>query len=219
MRTTITLEWRLHPVAGYRDAAGRSRTTTCGRRGRRQLSSGADPHALRLGDEVRPLTGLWDGLECFAAYGDDIEPQQLAALATDALGRPPDRFGLVDHEAIGDAWERAHGNVSIVALLLEQLDELSVSVAARHSSPRQGGVRGGSYQAVELLAVDRREREVEPAVRAGERLRQRVAREEADRARLERMALRARRRSCGSGTRASTSAHARSRGAGRRAPR
>jgi hypothetical protein len=28
---------------------------------------------------------------------------------------------MVDHEAIGDAWERAQGNVSIVALLLEQL--------------------------------------------------------------------------------------------------
>ena len=82
---------------------------------------GTDPHALRLGDETRPITSLWDGLECFAAYGDDVEPQRLAALATEFLTVPPDGVGLVDHESIGDAWEAQHGNVSIVALLLEQL--------------------------------------------------------------------------------------------------
>ena len=81
-----------------------------------------DPHALRLGEEVRPLTALWDGLECYAAHGDEPEPQQLATTATAQLGRPPDRFGLVDHDAIGDAWERANGGVSIVALLLAQLE-------------------------------------------------------------------------------------------------
>ena len=64
----------------------------------------------------------WDGLECYAAYGDELEPQQLATAATAQLGRPPDRFGLVDHDAIGDAWERANGGVSIVALLLAQLE-------------------------------------------------------------------------------------------------
>jgi hypothetical protein len=117
----VTLEWRLHPVSAYRAPAGLSTydlwETVVG-----QLSAHADPHALRLGDEVRPLTGLWDGLECYAAYGDDIEPQQLASAATGQLARPPDRFGLVDHEAIGDEWERTGGAVSIVALLLRQLE-------------------------------------------------------------------------------------------------
>ena len=117
----VTLEWRLHPVAGYRPPAGVS-TYDVWESVVAQLSAGADPHALRLGEEVRPLTGLWDGLECYAAYGDDIEPQQLVAIATAQLGRPPDRFGLVDHEAIGDAWEQAKGAVSIVALLLAQLE-------------------------------------------------------------------------------------------------
>ena len=65
---------------------------------------------------------MWDGLECYEAYGEDLEPQRLAAAATAQLGRPPDRFGLVDHEAIGDAWEQANGAVSIVALLLAQLE-------------------------------------------------------------------------------------------------
>jgi len=119
-RGDIILEFRLHPVAGYRPAAGASHydlweTVVA------QLSSGADPHALHLGNEVRPLASLWDGLECFAAYGDDIEPAQLARRATVALGREPDRAGLVDHERIGEAWERAKGNVSIVALLVEEL--------------------------------------------------------------------------------------------------
>jgi hypothetical protein len=116
----VTLEFRMHPVAGYRAPAGLSHydvwETVVG-----ALAAHRDPHALTLGDETRPLTSLWDGLECFAPYGDEIEPPRLAALATAHLGRPPDRAGLVDHERIGDAWERARGEVSIVALLLEQL--------------------------------------------------------------------------------------------------
>jgi hypothetical protein len=116
----VTLEFRLHPVAGYATPRGLSHydvweTVVA------HLSSGADPHALRVGDEVRPLTAMWDGLECFAAYGDDIEPAVLAAAARSALGVAPERHGLVDHEVIGDQWERSRGNASIVALLLEQL--------------------------------------------------------------------------------------------------
>jgi len=117
----VTLEWRLHPVAGYRQPAGVS-TYDIWESVVAQLSAHTDPHALHLGDEVRPLTGLWDGLECYAAYGDDIEPQQLVQSATAQFDRPPDRFSLVDHEAIGDEWERAGGGVSIVALLLAALD-------------------------------------------------------------------------------------------------
>ena len=116
----VVLEFRMHPVAGYRIPAGCSHydiwesVVT-------QLTQGTDAQALRLGSEVRPLAGLWDGLEAFPAYGDEIEPARLAALATSLLGRPPDRSGLVDHQAIGDAWERAKGNVSIIALLVDQL--------------------------------------------------------------------------------------------------
>jgi hypothetical protein len=117
----VTLEWRMHPVAGYRAPAGLS-TYDLWEDIVSQLSSTADPHALRLGSEVRPLTAIWDGLECYAAYGEDLEPQQLVALATKQLGRTPDRFGLVDHESVGDAWEHAGGAVSIVALLIAQLD-------------------------------------------------------------------------------------------------
>ena len=116
----LILEFRLHPVSGYQPPAGCSHydiweAVTA------QLSEGVDPQALQLGTEVRALSGLWDGLEAFAAYGDEIEPARLANLATAALTIGPDRAGLVDHEAIGDAWERSNGRVSIVALLIEQL--------------------------------------------------------------------------------------------------
>jgi hypothetical protein len=117
----LTLEWRLHPVAGYRAPAGVS-PYDLWESVVSQLSLAGDPHALRLGNEVRPLTALWDGLECYAAYGEEPEPQTLATTATTQLGRPPDRFGLVDHDAIGDAWERSNGGVSIVSLLLAQLE-------------------------------------------------------------------------------------------------
>ena len=118
--TAAALEFRLHPVAGYRTPKGCSHYDVW-ELAVDQIGNGVDPHALRLGAETRPLTGLWDGLECFAAYGDDIEPARLAQRAADVMGRAPDRCGLVDHEAIGDAWEQSDGKVSIVALLLEQL--------------------------------------------------------------------------------------------------
>jgi hypothetical protein len=114
------LEFRLHPIAGYRTPKGCSHYDIW-EGVVAHLSEGGDAHSIRLGDEVRPLAGLWDGLECFSAYGEELEPPQLAALATEALGCAPDGAGMVDHQLIGDTWERANGNVSIVALILEQL--------------------------------------------------------------------------------------------------
>ncbi len=116
----LMIEFRLHPVAGYRLPPKFSHydvweTVVT------QLSQDVDPQALRLGSEVRPLSGLWDGLEAFPAYGDEIEPARLASVVTAALTLGPDRTGLVDHQAIGDEWERANGKVSIVALLIDQL--------------------------------------------------------------------------------------------------
>lgn len=115
----VTLEWRLHPVSGFRAPKGLGPydlwDEVTG-----QLGAGADPASLPLGEERRPLTSLWDGLECFAV-DEPVEPAPLAAAAAGTLGRAPDASGLVDHERIGAAWERARGGVSIVALLLEEL--------------------------------------------------------------------------------------------------
>jgi hypothetical protein len=108
----VPLEWRLHPVAGYKRPPGIDtydvfETTALA------LSTDSKPPA--------PLAQLWDGLEVFAAYGDELEPQPLMRAAVDALGIPPDAWGLVEHESIADQWERTAGGVSIVEDLLRQL--------------------------------------------------------------------------------------------------
>ncbi len=114
------LEWRLHPVAGFRTPGGLSHydlwETVVG-----ALAGGADPGALVLGSDEQPLTSLWDGLECFPAHGEEIEPAVLAATGREQLHVPPDASGLVDHERIGSTWERSSGRVSIVELLLTEL--------------------------------------------------------------------------------------------------
>jgi len=116
----VELEWRLHPAAGYRAPEGLSHYDVW-ETVATALAQGADPAALALGSEVLDLTRLWEGLECFAAYGDEIEPAILATAAGEVIGRTPDASGVVDHDEIGDAWERTMGQVSIVALLLAQL--------------------------------------------------------------------------------------------------
>ena len=116
----ITLEWRLHPVAAYRAPVGLSHYELWDQVAA-QLAGGRDPGALALGEgEPRPLASLWDGLEVFAPY-DDLEPANLAQAAGDALDLPADASGMVDHERIGDAWEKSNGEVSLVALLLDEL--------------------------------------------------------------------------------------------------
>ena len=108
----IALEWRLHPVAGYRHPEGVDTydvfTATA-----LPLAEGQAPPT--------PVAQLWDGLEVFAAYGDEVEPATLAAAVTESLGRPPDAAGLVDHQRIGDEWEKSGGRTSIADALFSQL--------------------------------------------------------------------------------------------------
>src|SRR5947207_14135360 len=60
----ITLEWRLHPVAGYRRPADIDTYEIF------SVVAGA----LARGEELpAPLNALWDGLECFAAFDDEVE--------------------------------------------------------------------------------------------------------------------------------------------------
>jgi hypothetical protein len=106
------LEWRLHPVAGYQGPPSVDTYDVFS----------VTAHALATGgDGPAPLSRLWDGLEAFPAYGDEIEPAVLAAAAAHALGVPPDATGLVDHESIGRAWERSARRTSIVDALFAQL--------------------------------------------------------------------------------------------------
>jgi hypothetical protein len=115
-----TLEWRLHPVASYRIPRGLSHydlwdLTVAA------YSQDPDLDTIELGTENRQLDTLWDGLECFAAYDDDIEPAVLAHAATAALQRAPDATGLVDHDRIGAAWEHSGGSLSIAGMLRDEL--------------------------------------------------------------------------------------------------
>jgi hypothetical protein len=108
----VALEWRLHPVAGYRRPPGLET----------EAVFDAVTAALVAGEEPPvPLDRLWEGVEAFAAYDDELEPATLAAACVESLGLPPDAAGVADHDLIGDAWERSRGATSIVAALLDQL--------------------------------------------------------------------------------------------------
>jgi hypothetical protein len=110
--SAITVEWRLHPVPGY------ERPSTVDTHELFELTAAA----LATGTEPpAPPQRLWEGLEAYAAYGDDIEPATLAGACAAALGIPPDASGLVDHGRIGDEWERSGGNASILSGLLAEL--------------------------------------------------------------------------------------------------
>jgi hypothetical protein len=107
-----TIEWRLHPAAGFRAPDGLSH---------HDLFPAV---AFALASEAEPpaaADALWDGLEAYPAYGDEIEPVPLATAVTDALGISPDGAGQVDHDRIGDAWEQARGHLSIVDALFSEL--------------------------------------------------------------------------------------------------
>lgn len=106
------LEWRLHPVPGY-VRPPKATTYDLFPTVALALSQGGVP--------VAPLSSLWDGLECFPAYGEEVEPALLAASAGDLLGIPPDAFGLVDHQSIGDEWERSGRKTSITEAVFGQL--------------------------------------------------------------------------------------------------
>ncbi|HEV7864301.1 MAG TPA: hypothetical protein VGR20_16455, partial [Acidimicrobiia bacterium] len=107
----VALEWRLHPVAKYVKPKDLSHTDVWD----------VVVESLIGDGRLRPEE-VWDGLECFAAYDDDIEPATLKTAVTEELGIAPDVTGLVDHQSIGDEWERTKGAVSIINLLLAQLE-------------------------------------------------------------------------------------------------
>ncbi len=108
----VVLEWRLHPVAGYVRPKGVATEEVF------ELTAAA----LATGQPgPAPLERLWEGLEAFPAYGDEVEPAGLSRACAAALGVPPDAAGLVDHDRLGDEWERARGTISIVDALFAEL--------------------------------------------------------------------------------------------------
>ncbi|HEV2070150.1 MAG TPA: hypothetical protein VGR26_10180 [Acidimicrobiales bacterium] len=108
----LTLEWRLHPVAAFAPPSEVSPY---------ELFPAVALALAGVGEVPAPPDALWDGLEAFSAYGEEVEPAPLAAAAATALGIPPDAAGLVDHDVIAVQWETSGRETSIVASLLEQL--------------------------------------------------------------------------------------------------
>jgi hypothetical protein len=109
-----TIEWRLHPVPGFRRPPGI---------GIYELFPSVALALETGGTPPAPPESLWEGLEAFLADGDEIEPAPLAAACAAALGIGPDACGLADHGAIGDEWERSGGRSSIIDALFGQLRE------------------------------------------------------------------------------------------------
>jgi hypothetical protein len=109
---SIAIEWRLHPVANYRRPPGVETDEVFPATALALLSGGVP---------VAPTATLWDGLEAFAAYGDEVEPAPLRAAVASSLGIDPDACGLVDHTAIADEWERSRRAISIVERLLDAI--------------------------------------------------------------------------------------------------
>lgn len=108
----VAIEWRLHPVARYRRPDGVETDDVFPATALALISGGVPPS---------PAAELWDGLEAFAAYGDEVEPAPLRVSVTASLGIEPDACGLVDHTAIGDEWERSRRAVSIVDRLIDAI--------------------------------------------------------------------------------------------------
>jgi hypothetical protein len=88
------------------------------------LAEAAEPatEPLAIGQERRPLAGVWEVLEVFPAFGDDVPPERLAAGASEVLGGwAPDAAGVVDHNRLGDLWKGKRGAFSVGEALLDQL--------------------------------------------------------------------------------------------------
>ncbi len=106
------LEWRLHPVTRF------VRPSSITAYDLFEVIT----YAVRLGDEpLVPITSLWDGLEAFPAWDDEVEPRPLAHACSQSLGLEPTAFGLVNHTPIGDQWESTLGAMSIFDAVLTQL--------------------------------------------------------------------------------------------------
>src|SRR5687767_7191716 len=118
------LEWRLHPPARFRMPAGVNphdlfEVVLTG------LTAADDPahDAFAAGKEQRTLSQVWEVLEVFPGFGDQIEPAALASAAAAALGgRRPDAAGYADHDRLGEVWKGKRGDFSVGAALLEVLD-------------------------------------------------------------------------------------------------
>lgn len=100
------LEWRLHPVKDFTMP---------------EASRPEELFELALEGEVDP-EHYWEGLEIYSFDETSATPQDLAEYVSAILERRPDAQGYVDHESIAQEYERNNGNVSIIQLLMSQMN-------------------------------------------------------------------------------------------------
>jgi hypothetical protein len=112
----ITLEWRLHPVGGYRRPAATSTTNVF-----RRIATGLTQPSGAEAVAIAAPESLWGGLEVFSAYEEPLDAEDLRACCVALLGIEPDAVGTVDHDPIADEWERTAGASDIFSALIAQL--------------------------------------------------------------------------------------------------
>ncbi|MDX1619731.1 MAG: hypothetical protein R3320_01985 [Nitriliruptorales bacterium] len=99
----VELEFRLHPPAGFEQPDGMSHHDLWDEVIVQVADGVAD---LELGSEHRTVGSLWQVLEVFPAFGEDVEPEQLRRWVEELLGREALGAGEVDHERLGGRWKR-----------------------------------------------------------------------------------------------------------------
>lgn len=77
---------------------------------------------LALEAEIE-IDHYWEGLEVFCISEELISPEDLQSYVESTINIKPEICGYVDHEHIGNEFERTGGNISIIQLLTSQLDE------------------------------------------------------------------------------------------------
>lgn len=129
----VELEFRLHPPAGFRQPEGlshhdlwdetmqqladRAAALAAGEAGQGAL----DRVPLRLGREDRDVASLWELLEVFPAFGEDVSPEQVRTWAEGVTRRPALAAGYIDHERLGGTFKRLGTRFDLPGALREEL--------------------------------------------------------------------------------------------------
>ncbi|MFN8015944.1 MAG: hypothetical protein U0R17_04990 [Acidimicrobiia bacterium] len=100
------IEWRLHPVTSFSMP---------------EASRPEDLLDLALEGQI-DSEHYWEGLEIFPCDEDEVDINELKQYINEKINLEVDAIGNVNHDEIGDAYEHTGGQVSIVKLLLEQIN-------------------------------------------------------------------------------------------------
>lgn len=127
--TPVELEYRLHPPPGFTQPDGLSHhdlwDETVGQLAdavARADEAAVDGLVLELGTERRDVASLWELLEVFPAFGEEVTPDQVRQWAEAALDRPALAAGYVEHDRLGGAFKRHGPSFDLPGALRAALD-------------------------------------------------------------------------------------------------